>query len=369
MQIKKVKKVVKSKKFWLISSIVYLAIAVVLIFLFGNVVSSKLDADGQLIKNIIVPKYPALNKKDYDERINLLSHLSATSTYLQDISSTTISTSTKKLIWPIKTPYPDDGALLPFNRIVAYYGNFLSTGMGVLGEYPEDQVLSMLQTEVAKWTAADPSTPVIPAIQYIAVTAQGYAGADGKYRARMPDDQIQKAIDMAAKINGIVILDVQIGQSTLEDEVPLLEKYLEMPQVHLAIDPEFAMQPGQVPGDVYVGTMDAKDINWTINYLAGLVKQYDLPPKILVIHRYREGMVTNYKEIETIPEVQVVMNMDGWGAPAGKTSIYKEYIEDEPVEFTGIKLFYKNDTTSGSTMMTTDQILKLTPEPIYIQYQ
>jgi V8-like Glu-specific endopeptidase len=80
-------------------------------------------------------------------------------------------------------------------------------------------------------------------------------------------------------------------------------------------------------------------------------------------------MVTNYKEIETIPEVQVVMNMDGWGAPAGKTSIYKEYIEDEPVEFTGIKLFYKNDTTSGSTMMTTDQILKLTPEPIYIQYQ
>lgn len=362
------KKILKNKKFWLISSIVYLLIAVVLIFLFSNGISAKLDADGQLIKNIIIPKYPPLNKVAYDEKINLLSHLSATSTYLEDIAATT-STSTKKLIWPIKTVYPDAGAILPFKRIVAYYGNFLSKGMGVLGQYPEDQVLSMLQAEVDKWNAADPSTPVLPAIQYIAVTAQGYSGADGKYRARMSDAQIQKAIDMAAKINAIVILDVQIGQSTLEDEIPPLEKYLELPQVHLAIDPEFAMSAGQVPGDIYVGTMDAKDINWTINYLAGIVKQYNLSPKILVIHRYREGMVTNSKEIKPVPEVQVVMNMDGWGNPPGKTSIYHEYIEDEPVQFTGIKLFYHNDTIGNSTMMTTDEILKLTPQPIYIQYQ
>src|SRR5688500_8350026 len=37
--------------------------------------------------------------------------------------------------WPVKASYPARGALLPFNRIVAYYGNFYSTGMGVLGEY------------------------------------------------------------------------------------------------------------------------------------------------------------------------------------------------------------------------------------------
>ena len=89
--------------------------------------------------------------------------------------------------------YPLAGALLPFNRIVAYYGNFYSTGMGVLGQYPPAVMLAMLASTTALWQAADPSTPVIPAIDYIAVTAQGSAGADGKYRARMPDSQMDEA--------------------------------------------------------------------------------------------------------------------------------------------------------------------------------
>ena len=74
--------------------------------------------------------------------------------------------------WPVKTAYPDAGALLPFNRIVAYYGNFYSTQMGVLGEYPPDQMMAMLASTTAEWSAADPSTPVIPALDYIAVTAK-----------------------------------------------------------------------------------------------------------------------------------------------------------------------------------------------------
>jgi len=101
--------------------------------------------------------------------------------------------------------------VLPFNRIVAYYGNFYSTGMGVLGQYPVPQMLAKLASTTAEWKAADPSTPVIPAIDYIAVTAQGSAGADGKYRARMPDSQLDKAVDLANQVHGIVILDVQGG--------------------------------------------------------------------------------------------------------------------------------------------------------------
>ncbi len=271
--------------------------------------------------------------------------------------------------WPVKTAYPNAGAILPFKRIIAYYGNLFSTKMGVLGEYPEAEMLEKLNAEVAKWTAADPETPAVPALHYIAVVAQGAPGADGKYRARMPSSEIDKVIAMAAKINALVFLDVQVGFSNVQTEVPLLEKYLKMPQVHLGIDPEFSMKSGIRPGKV-VGTVDATDINFASNYLANLVKENNLPPKILIVHRYTQKMVTNYQDIKTQPEVQIIMNMDGWGGQAKKIGTYKNFIYPEPVEFTGFKLFYKNDIlTPGTTLMTPETLLKLSPRPIYIQYQ
>jgi hypothetical protein len=272
-------------------------------------------------------------------------------------------------LWPVGTVYPQGGAILPFSRIVAYYGNFYSTQMGILGAYPPQVVIPMLQAEVHAWEAADPSTPVIPAIQYIAVVAQGSAGADGKYRLRMPDSQIDEAVSLANQVHGIVILDVQVGESTLPAELPALQKYLEMPQVHLAIDPEFSMKYGNPPGTV-IGTFDASDINYAANYLATLVRQYHLPPKILIVHRFTEDMVTNYKQIHPLPEVQIVMDMDGWGSQAKKIGTYTNVIAADPVQFTGFKLFYKADLRPPSTgMLTPAQVLKLTPAPIYIQYQ
>ena len=286
--------------------------------------------------------------------------------------ATTTSTSTPAAhrLWPAKAVLPLPGALLPFNRIVAYYGNFYSTGMGVLGEYPEAQVLQMLASTTARWRAADPSTPVIPAIDYIAVTAQGSPGSDGRYRLRMPDDQIQKALDMAAQVHGIVFLDVQVGLSNVQTEVPLLRKYLILPQVHLSLDPEFAMQTSGRPPGTVIGTLDATDINFAANYLAALVTEYNLPPKILVVHRFTEDMVTNYKAIKPLPQVQIVMDMDGWGFPAKKINTYNYVIASEPVQFTGFKLFYKADLQPPSTrLMTPAEVLNLIPAPSYIQYQ
>ncbi len=281
----------------------------------------------------------------------------------------------KTHLWPVKTVYPNAGAILPFSRIVAYYGNLYSTKMGVLGEYPEAEMLQKLEAEVKKWEVADPNTPVIPALHYIAVVAQGTAGDSGKYRARMPFSEIDKVLAMATKIparaggNAIVFLDVQVGFSNVQTEVPLLEKYLKLPNVHLAIDPEFSMKTGIRPGKV-VGTLDATDINFASNYLAKLVQENNLPPKILIIHRYTQKMVTNYKQIKTLPEVQIIMNMDGWGGEAKKIGTYKNFIYPEPVQFTGFKLFYKNDIlTPGTTMMTPASLLKLNPRPVYIQYQ
>jgi hypothetical protein len=270
--------------------------------------------------------------------------------------------------WPVKHEYPNAGALLPFNRIVAFYGNLYSTRMGILGELPREQMLKKLKEEVAVWQALDSTTHVIPALHYIAVTAQGSPGKGGKYRLRMPFHQIDSVLSMAKEINALVFIDVQVGLSTLQDEIPQFEQYLKMPNVHLGIDPEFSMKGGEAPGKV-IGTYDAGDINYTTNYLAELVKANNLPPKILVVHRFTQKMVTNYKQIKTKPEVQIVMDMDGWGYPGKKMTTYKEFIYKEPVQFTGFKLFYKNDLRDNSRMMTPQEVLKQKPQPLYIQYQ
>lgn len=264
---------------------------------------------------------------------------------------------------------PDHKPLLPHHRIVGYYGNFHSARMGVLGEYPKEEMLSMLKKEVKKWEEADPETPVIPAIELVTVVAQNNPGADDKFRLRMSDSEIQHAIDLANEVNGLAILDVQVGFSSVEAEIPRLEQYLKLPNVMLALDPEFDMYDDNQPGSV-IGTMDAKEINYAINYLADIVKKNDLPPKILIVHRFTQHMVTNYREIKPVPDVQVVMDMDGWGPKALKLDSYEAYVAKQPVEFTGFKLFYKNDLKEPSTgLYTPEQILKFKPAPVFILYQ
>lgn len=319
------------------------------------------------------PKVPVLDRALYDLKMEKLANNPPTPVVAPKIDPKTgkeiPAPEPKPNLWPVKGIYPADGALLPFNRIIAYYGNLYSKKMGVLGEYPEAEMLAKLKAEVLRWQIADPETPVIPALHYIAVTAQLSPGEDGKHRLRMPDKEIQKVLAMAEKINGIVFLDIQVGFSDVETEVPLLEKYLKLPNVHLGIDPEFSMKGTVRPGKV-IGTYDAEDINFTIDYLSKIVKENNLTPKILVVHRFTQKMVTNYKNIKHVPEVQFVMDMDGWGGKAKKIGTYKHFIYPEPVEFTGFKLFYKNDVLEpGTTLFTPEELLKLNPRPIYIQYQ
>lgn len=312
---------------------------------------------------------PVLDTIDYNVRLLALAHV-GTSTPVSSTATTSVKiATTTSLRWPVSTVYPKADAILPFKRIVAYYGNFYSKGMGVLGEYPTEQMLAMLASTTALWAEADPTTPVLPAIHYIAVVAQAGAGKEGKYILRMPDDQIDHALDLANQIQGIVFLDVQVGQSTLEYELPFLEKYLQLPQVHLAIDPEFSMKFSNRPGTV-IGTYDAADINYAAQYLASLVNTYHLPPKILVVHRFTQAMVTNYKKIQPLPEVEIVMDMDGFGSKEKKYGTYNAVIALEPVQFTGIKLFYKNDIRPPADgLLSPAEVLSLTPAPIYIQYQ
>ena len=324
-------------------------------------------SSGDIATKIYIKKVKeeVLDIKLYDKKMMQL----ANNPVVTVSTSSATSTLPKKTLWPVTTVYPNYGALLPFNRIVAYYGNFYSKQMGVLGEYPEEIMLEKLKAEVTKWEQADPSTPVIPAIHYIASTAQASPGKYKKYMLQMPFSEIDKSLVLAKKANGIVFLDLQIGNSDVMTEVREIRKYLALPQVHLGIDPEFAMKPGDRPG-TKIGTVDAREINEVTELLAKIVRDNKLPPKILIIHRFTEDMVTNYQNIRPLPEVQIVIEMDGWGSQELKKATYAHVIYNEPVQFSGFKLFYKNDIrTKGSMMLTPTEVLKLQPIPSYIQYQ
>lgn len=345
------------------------------------------EVDADTVAPDVLPVWPVrLDTNEYDARLLALARyvpakptvLATTATTTATVpaapealpvysSSSNVTVSGKR--WPAAAPYPHGGAILPFKRILAYYGNFYSRHMGILGEYEPDEVLRRLNETKALWEEADPNTPIQLAIEYIAMVAQAEAGRDGMYRAMMPETEIEKAYALAKKADAILILDMQIGLSPITTELPKFKKYLERPEVHLALDPEFSMKTGDRPGTV-IGTHSATDINYVINYMSEIVKANKLPPKVLLVHRFTQNMVTNTAAIAPTPEVQVIMVMDGWGPKDLKRGTYGQVIIPEPVQFTGLKIFYKNDLKPPSTgIFTPAEALELTPKPIFIQYQ
>jgi hypothetical protein len=382
--LERVKKLENSRFFWFF--VVFVFIAFMLLFIapmtVGNVSYDKNQSEKVELNKVLTflkqeekkeEALPLLDTALYDLKLKELANnkvVPAPEPKYNEKGELIPPLPQKPNLWPKDTVYPNAGAILPFNRVVAYYGNLYSKKMGVLGEYPEEEMLAKLDKEVKKWNEADPSTPVVPALHYIVVVAQGTEGADGKYRFRMPDSEIQKVLEMANKINAIVFLDIQVAFSDIQTELPLLDKYLKLPNVHLGIDPEFSMKTGIRPGKV-VGTMDGElDVNFAINYLSKIVQENNLTPKILVVHRYTQKMLTNASKIKPTQQVQVVINMDGWGGKDKKIGTYKNFIYPEPVQFTGFKIFYKNDIKEPNTVIFEPQeLLKLNPRPIYIQYQ
>ncbi len=270
--------------------------------------------------------------------------------------------------WYPKMPPFKDGAILPCNRVVVYYGNPASKRMGALGEFPRDEMLARLTRQVNQWKEADPNTPVVPGLHLIAVVAQGDAGPSGKYRTQIRDAVVDSIHKMAQSINGILFIDVQVGTDDIRSIMPRFDSVLKRPDVHFAVDPEFYMRGGVVPGRK-IGTMYAADINWVMDRLTQIVKENNLPPKLLIIHRFTRGMVPDVQNVRLRPEVQLVMHMDGWGAPWLKYDSYRDYVVRYPAQFTGWKNFYHNDTKRGDPLTQPRDLLQLWPEPLYIQYQ
>jgi hypothetical protein len=265
---------------------------------------------------------------------------------------------------PTKDPQQADGALLPEYRLLLFYGFPDNEQMGILGEYDKQRLLELLQEQAAAYEEADPSRPVKIAFEVIASVAQAEPQNDGSYLLDAPTELLNDYADFAEANDILLFLDVQIGRRTVKSEVEGLRPWLEKPFVHLAIDPEFAMRKGETPG-LHIGQVDAADITWSQQYLADLSKEAGIPPKVLIVHQFQYSMIENKDKVAAVAGVQLVIDMDGWGAPDLKRSTYDAVITQQPIEFHGVKLFYKQDVP----LMSPEEVLDLSPVPDLIIYQ
>lgn len=261
---------------------------------------------------------------------------------------------------PTLTP---DG-LLPGHRILTFYGFPGDANMGILGEYDKETVLAQLREQAAAYEAADPTRPVLIGMEVIASVAQKEPQADGSYLLDTPSEVLDEYAAFTAENDILLFLDVQIGRRTVQAEVEGLRPWLEQPHVHLALDPEFAMREGELPGE-HIGQIDASDIAFTQQYLANLSAELGIPPKVLIVHQFIESMIENKDQVVPVAGVQLVIDSDGWGTPADKRATYDAVIGCCPIEFDGVKLFYQQDVP----LMTPEEVLDLDPVPDVIIYQ
>jgi hypothetical protein len=257
-------------------------------------------------------------------------------------------------------------ASLPNDRIVAFYGNPMSAPMGPIGQYSDDELMAKLQEQAQAYAQIDPSHPVIPALDYVTPVVQPVPMADNSWVYRMPDSSIQHYISLANSNHALFFFDMQIGHSTVQTEVGHVWQYLQMPGVDLSLDPEFALWPGEIP-DVEFGHMEASQVNWVIDQLSQLVQRDHLPPKVLIVHRFLEEMLPDWQNIQPKPGVQVVITVDGFGAPQEKMGDYQVYDNQEllPNEYPGMKLFYNLD----KPLMSPKDLMALNPPPLLVMYQ
>ena len=260
------------------------------------------------------------------------------------------------------TPLP--GSILPQRRILSYYGNPLSHQMGILGEYPPEELITRLHEQAAAYIAADPEHPVQLALELVTVVAQAGPGSDGLYRLRMDTALIEEVAGWAEDHGFLLILDIQVGRSTVEEEIRAMLPFLRRPYVHLAIDPEFAMSSSQVPGRA-IGSHGAQDVNVAIDILAPLVTEEHLPPKVLLVHRFTDAMLAGHDTLKSDPRVQVSVIMDGFGPPEVKLSTWDRVIRGQGFPYNGFKLFYQQDVP----LMSPEQVVELDPIPLVVIYQ
>lgn len=279
-------------------------------------------------------------------------------------TSTTSTAST-----PAKATLPGGGrTLFPQHRLVGYCGMPGAPALGELGVTSDlqGQVDKML-TKIAAYK--QPQRAVLPVMEMIATVVHPFPGKDGMYRERLSQALVQQWSDTAKKNGALLLLNIQPGRADLLDEAKAYAQWLKQPHISLALDPEWAIGPGQKPGKVFGTTTGAK-VDQVAKFISGIVAENDLPEKPLVVHVLRRSVFTDEAGLHEHPGVVTIKSVDGIGVPADKLKAYAAVMKGTPSFIRpGFKLFFGEDVRAGGPLMTPEEVLALTPSPDYVMYE
>ena len=267
---------------------------------------------------------------------------------------------------PAATPRPSElprggRSIYPKHRVVAYYGAPQSEELGALGIGTPASAARRLERQAKAYVR--PDRPVLPALELIAVIANAHAGQDGLYRTRQTDAVIGRYLRAARRAKALLLLDIQPGASDFFTEATRLKRWLREPDVGLALDPEWRVGPGEVPGQV-IGHVDSREVNAVTAWLEKLSAKNDLPEKLVVVHQFTDDMVDD-TTLKGRGGLQIVLNADGFGTAPVKKSKYHAFTRRAPGFEPGFKLFYEEDVG----LMTPRQVLRLRPSPDFVVYE
>ena len=255
--------------------------------------------------------------------------------------------------------------LFPEYRLVGYSGYPGSAALGRLGTGDIDERMDEIERVGQDFLRG---RKLLPVMELIAVTVHSQPGGDGLYRSRAKDDIIASWLETARKHEAILLLNIQPGRARFIDEVKHLEKWLVHPDVGLALDPEWAVGPDQVPGAQY-GRSSGAELNEVATYVEGLVEQHNLPEKVLLYHQLHADIISEEEKLVPHEGVALVKSIDGIGSAAAKVNAWNKIVAQTPDHVNlGFKLFYEEDARHGP-LMSADQVMELQPEPVYVLYE
>jgi hypothetical protein len=255
-------------------------------------------------------------------------------------------------------------SLVEHNAIVAYYGTPRQPDMGILGEYDAETVAWLLSERAAQFDALNGDAGVKPALHLVYGVAQPEAGTDGLHLRYVDDRTVRQYLDVARRYGFALVVDLQIGHSDALTEARKVLPYLYEPDVHLALDPEFALAGVAAPG-AQIGSLAARDINAVQELLARVAAERGLPQKTLIVHQFESFMLPDAPAIAARDDVDLVIDMDGYGPAEIKAVKYAHFGAAAYAPFGGIKIFLQHDPD----VMTEQQLLDLDPRPAFFLYQ
>jgi hypothetical protein len=264
---------------------------------------------------------------------------------------------------PKRAQLPRGGrTILPDYRVVAHYGAPQDDELGILGIGSPRRAARRLERQARPY--AQPRRPVLPAFELIAAIVTREAGDGGDHSMRQDASTIRRYLRVARRHRMLLLLDIQPGYAPFLQEAQALERWLKEPDVGLALDPEWSMEPPLLPAQE-IGSTDAATVNEVSRYLSELVRRHDLPQKLLVVHRFTGDMIEQEDQLERDPGVALVVNVDGFGDQPNKISKYNEFTRGKRDRHHGFKLFYKEDVN----LMKPREVLRLRPQPDLVVYE